>query len=355
MIIKDEDKVNDCIDLNGIRDKHHLRSYEYIIENKDILNLNEFEAFNLALICKGHRREDLLNNDIYKTIPCPDDPDKTIRIDLLAALLRIADELDMSHKRIAQSLKEFLNKFQSFDTITHLHWYKHYYSNGFLPCFIEQNTKPIKLSIPVSFDLPAGWDKNSFVIPFIINHLHNEIEYLNQVFIKHHFTMHIQEADIRINNSLQSIPKEIYNNIIDWALKKIKIRVLIVDDDPLIRKEFTYVIRDLGYEVEEAKDCKDALEKIKSSKFHLILLDLKMPDLNNRTSKDAGIDLLKLIKNNKRDNIIVIISAFEESQLIIDSLRNGADDFIIKDMLNEEFKNRVNQALKRNLHLIIDK
>jgi len=353
-IIKDEDKKSiNGIDINNVREKHHIRSAEYIFANKNELGLNDFEAFNLAMICKGHRKENLYNNPNYVPVPCVDDPNMTIRINLLAALIRIADELDICFNRVQDGMKEFLNNYHTFDTITNLHWYKHYYT---INCFLNFIEKPselmTKLLIKFVFRLPNKDYEKSFIIPFVMNPIKKEIDYLQHIFNYYGFSIDLQTPDIRINESINIIPQNIYNDIFKFILKNKNIKILIVDDDEITRKDLSYIINDMGYQVDKAVDSKNALEKIQKNGYHLILLDLKMPDLNSRTRDDSGLELLKLIKNMEKNHIVVIISAIQESPLIIDSFRNGAYDYITKDMSTEEIMKRLENVIKMNFYIL---
>lgn len=79
-----------------IRDNHHVRSEKFIIRNYKNLHIqNEHQAYIIGKICRGHRKEDLSQYDIdYKYL------ESTINMPLLAAFLRIADELDITFERI---------------------------------------------------------------------------------------------------------------------------------------------------------------------------------------------------------------------------------------------------------------
>ena len=75
-----------------IREKHHIRSSLYVDKHKNELNINEFEAKAIGDICKGHRQTDLNKlEDIYSN--------QKIRVNSLAAILRVADECDISESR----------------------------------------------------------------------------------------------------------------------------------------------------------------------------------------------------------------------------------------------------------------
>jgi len=80
-------------------------------------------------------------------------------------------------------------------------------------------------------------------------------------------------------------------------------RILIIDDDKLIREAFKAVLGNLDYELDFAKNAKEGMELFKSRKFHLTFLDLALPD------KD-GKELLAELRELDKDAKICVISGF---------------------------------------------
>ena len=88
----DSDKITREKIRNKIRERHNIRSKNFVVEKKQELNLTDLEAKAIGNICEGHRNIDLINlNDIYS--------EDLIRISSLAAILRLADECDISINR----------------------------------------------------------------------------------------------------------------------------------------------------------------------------------------------------------------------------------------------------------------
>ena len=78
-------------------------------------------------------------------------------------------------------------------------------------------------------------------------------------------------------------------------------RILIVDDDETILKVISRFLTDLGYKVETTLSGKRAIEKEREVKYDLVLLDLKLPDMN-------GLDVLKALK--KEDSFVSVLIIF---------------------------------------------
>jgi len=80
-------------------------------------------------------------------------------------------------------------------------------------------------------------------------------------------------------------------------------KVLVVDDEENIRLLYREELEDEGYEVAVAANAREALEAFRSAPFDVIVLDIKMPDMD-------GIELLRIIKEENKDIPVVLCSAY---------------------------------------------
>jgi DNA-binding NtrC family response regulator len=102
-----------------------------------------------------------------------------------------------------------------------------------------------------------------------------------------------------------------------------KANILIIDDDPAIRRALSDRMKFWGHAVTEAKDGDSALETVAQKEFDLILLDLKMPGL-------SGMEVLKRMRENEVGADIVVITAHGSVELAVEAVRAGASDFLLK-------------------------
>lgn len=104
-----------------------------------------------------------------------------------------------------------------------------------------------------------------------------------------------------------------------------KEKILVVEDEKTLRFLISQTLTGEGFEVEEAVDGEEALEKIKKSKPDLILLDLLLPGMN-------GYDVLLKIKRdfNLGSIPIIILSNLGQEEEIKKGMDLGADDYLIK-------------------------
>lgn len=359
-IITDEDKKESAdknINLSEIiRKNHPKKSYEYIMKNKDTLNLGTSEAHYLGLIAKGHGAVDLYDNSEYRSVPSPLDDNSVIRLDFLTALLRIADLLDISCNRVEFEIKESVEKIKEFDVVSQMHWFKHYYTQGKTIKFVEAPGEPLKLSIDIEFRLPSKEYENSFIIPFDVNPIKKEIKYLNEIFYKNGFSMELGKCYTGVNSGLELITEELHSNIVKLITKDINIKTLIIDDEESSRSDFRIIMENLGYTVDFARNSNEALTKLQNGSYNLVLLDLKIPGLDNKINPKAGLKLIKHIKKIQPNCIFLIMTAYlSKPEVERECWKNGADDFIEKLWATHKINSVIEDAIKRNLHVLLDR
>ena len=116
--------------------------------------------------------------------------------------------------------------------------------------------------------------------------------------------------------------------------------ILIVEDDPNIRKLVRVNLIKRGYTVCEAEDSHQAMVRFQAETIDLVLLDLVIPGL-------SGVDVCGWIRA-RSDVPIIVLSAHSEEELIVAALDAGADDYVTKPFGQEELLARVRAFLRRS-------
>ncbi len=119
-----------------------------------------------------------------------------------------------------------------------------------------------------------------------------------------------------------------------------KERIMIVDDEKIVRESLYHWFLDEGYEVDTAESGEAALKKFDKDKFDLILLDMKMPGM-------SGLDLLPRLKQIDNDCFVILITAYASVPSAIQALKEGAFDYITKPVDPEELNHIVKNALQQ--------
>ncbi|MBT8189423.1 MAG: response regulator transcription factor [Bacteroidia bacterium] len=117
-------------------------------------------------------------------------------------------------------------------------------------------------------------------------------------------------------------------------------RVLLVEDEPSLRKVVKLNLELEKYEVIEAEDGLIAKEKLDNEYFDLVILDLMLPHIN-------GLDILEFLRLKKSDTPVIITSAKDTSTDRIKGLKSGADDYLTKPFEIEELLLRIQNLLSR--------
>lgn len=121
--------------------------------------------------------------------------------------------------------------------------------------------------------------------------------------------------------------------------------ILIVDDDSAIRMSLGLLLKRAGYSVDTAKNPSEAIAKIRSNSYGLILMDM---NFSRATTGEEGMELLMKSKILQPDTPVILITAWGSIELAVEGMRGGAYDFITKPWNNLVLLQRIETALSLN-------
>jgi len=116
-------------------------------------------------------------------------------------------------------------------------------------------------------------------------------------------------------------------------------RVLVVDDEEFERETLGEMLRREGYEVEEAADGLEALEKLKRSMFHVVVADIKMPRMD-------GMELLREIIRRGMETKVILITGYADLRDAVEAMSMGAFYYLEKPVKDEQLKGLVRRAVE---------
>jgi DNA-binding NtrC family response regulator len=122
-------------------------------------------------------------------------------------------------------------------------------------------------------------------------------------------------------------------------------RILVVDDDPLIRGSLYEMLRGRKYDVEMASDGAEAISQLKRRAFHLVIADWKMPQVD-------GMGLLAHIRQHYPDVNVILLTGFGNIASAVEAIRSGAFDYLTKPIQPEELDATIARALSSHTHII---
>jgi DNA-binding NtrC family response regulator len=117
-----------------------------------------------------------------------------------------------------------------------------------------------------------------------------------------------------------------------------KVRILIVDDEPVVRQAFARVLSSDRCSVETVGDGHDALQRMRQQAFDVVLLDLRMPGID-------GMTVLRAIKKDWPASEVIVVTGYAALETAKESVALGAFDYLAKPVGPDEVVNVTNGAL----------
>lgn len=117
-------------------------------------------------------------------------------------------------------------------------------------------------------------------------------------------------------------------------------QILIIDDEPQHRQMLVRVLANEGHEVQSAENIKSGIKLIEKSSFHVIFLDVKLPDGN-------GVELTKTLKLQYPETELILYTAFGKISDGVQAIKNGAFDYLVKGDDNDKILPLLNKAVDK--------
>jgi two-component system KDP operon response regulator KdpE len=118
-------------------------------------------------------------------------------------------------------------------------------------------------------------------------------------------------------------------------------KILVVDDEPQIRRVMRTALTAQGYEVTDARDGEEALEKVREERYDLVVLDMNMPGIQ-------GVEVCRSIRSSS-DVGIIMLTVRDAQADKVQALDAGADDYVTKPFSTPELLARIRAILRRNV------
>ena len=124
-----------------------------------------------------------------------------------------------------------------------------------------------------------------------------------------------------------------------------KLRVLVVDDEPTLRLGFAYALTNRLTSVETASTGTLALERIAARKFDIVILDLRMPELD-------GMGVIEALRGQGNNIPIVLCSAVLNPKSALKAIRHGVVDFLLKPVKPADLRQAINFVVHPERHCL---
>ena len=114
---------------------------------------------------------------------------------------------------------------------------------------------------------------------------------------------------------------------------------MVVDDNKELAEVIRQYLSKCGFDVKIAKSAKEAMSILeKSKRIDVILLDLMLKDVN-------GLEFLKSIRSHSKQVVIIIITGIKDLNTVIEAMKAGADDYLVKPFRLGELEEKINEIL----------
>ena len=114
-------------------------------------------------------------------------------------------------------------------------------------------------------------------------------------------------------------------------------KILVADDEPLIRRLLQEILEKEGYEISLAEDGVAALEQIKKESFEMVITDIRMPGM-------GGIELLEMVNQISPSTLVVAITAHGSIENAVEAMKKGAYDYLTKPITPHQIKLIIQRA-----------
>ena len=117
------------------------------------------------------------------------------------------------------------------------------------------------------------------------------------------------------------------------------LKILVIDDEQVICSGCRMILSDLGHTVDTCNTCKEGLDAIRKRVYHLVLLDIKLPDSD-------GMEILKIVRVEKLGIHVIVMTGYATIRSVVSAMRLGAFDYLPKPFTDEELIASVEKAMK---------
>jgi len=120
----------------------------------------------------------------------------------------------------------------------------------------------------------------------------------------------------------------------------VAVRILVVDDDQIIRDSLSEFLRLEGYQCQGASSFKDALKELEKQRYNLVIADVNMPGAD-------GFELLRVIRKNYPEIVTIVITGYGTIESAVEAIKMGAYDYLTKPIVDDEIRIIVKRAMEQ--------
>tara|TARA_B110000211_G_C14039439_1_gene536092 strand:+ start:468 stop:830 length:363 start_codon:yes stop_codon:yes gene_type:complete len=116
-------------------------------------------------------------------------------------------------------------------------------------------------------------------------------------------------------------------------------KILLAEDEVMLLKTLEFKLKKDGYEIVAVQNGQEAIDKLSSEKFDLVVTDMMMPF-------KGGLDVIAAVKEAEGEIPVVVLSSVGQEEMVVKAFKLGAEDYITKPFSPNEFSMRIAKILK---------
>ena len=116
--------------------------------------------------------------------------------------------------------------------------------------------------------------------------------------------------------------------------------ILVIDNDKIILDSICDFLTNEGFETHGVENCKNALSKLESNHYNLVITEINLPD-------GDGFKILDIIKNNHPKTVAIVITGYGTIESAVESIKRGAHDYLTKPIIDDELRMAIGRAINQ--------
>jgi DNA-binding NtrC family response regulator len=132
---------------------------------------------------------------------------------------------------------------------------------------------------------------------------------------------------------------EVSADVIEFPKEAVRAEILVIDDEVAVNNNVRKILSKKDFHVDQALSKAEALEKIEQKSYPLVVLDLKIPEVN-------GLELLKAIRDKSPETMVIIITGYASIETAVEASRMGAVDYLPKPFTPDEMRDAAEKAFR---------
>jgi DNA-binding response OmpR family regulator len=181
----------------------------------------------------------------------------------------------------------------------------------------------------IGIDYPFNYEEVASITgpEYVLNMQHEGVSYIPYEELKKNVAQMMVETS------------EVSADVIEFPKEAVRAEILVIDDEVAVNNNVRKILSKKDFHVDQAVTKAEALEKIEQKAYALVVLDLKIPEVN-------GLELLKAIRDKRPETMVIVITGYASIETAVEASRMGAVDYLPKPFTPDEIRDAAEKAFR---------